>query len=93
MEQFQTAYTPLLRYIVAPILTDERDREECLSDVLLRMWDSIGTFDPGWDAPPPRDSALIGDLDATPDGLDTTVGEEGENHSGGQRQQVAMPVR
>ena len=47
MEQFQTAYTPLLRYIIAPILADERDREECLSYVLLRVWDSIGTFDPG----------------------------------------------
>lgn len=47
MEQFQTAYTPLLQYIIAPILTDERDREECLSDVLLRVWDSIDTFDPG----------------------------------------------
>ena len=43
MEQFQTAYTPLLRYIIAPILSDERDREECLSDVLLRVWDSIGS--------------------------------------------------
>lgn len=47
MEQFQRLYTPLLRYIIAPILTDQRDREECLSDVLLRVWDSIGTFDPG----------------------------------------------
>ena len=47
MEQFQTVYTPLLRYIIAPILPDERDREECLSDVLLRVWDSIDTFDPG----------------------------------------------
>lgn len=47
MEQLQRLYTPLLRYIIAPILTDERDREECLSDVLLRVWDSIGTFDPG----------------------------------------------
>lgn len=46
MEQFQTAYTPLLRYIIAPILPDERDREECLSDVLLRVWDAIGTYDP-----------------------------------------------
>ncbi|EOS63031.1 RNA polymerase sigma factor [Oscillibacter sp. 1-3] len=46
MERFQTAYTPLLRYIIAPILPDERDREECLSDVLLQVWDSIGTFDP-----------------------------------------------
>lgn len=47
MERFQTAYVPLLRYIIAPILADERDREECLSDVLLRVWDSIGTFEPG----------------------------------------------
>lgn len=46
MEQFQTAYTPLLRYIIAPILPDERDREECLSDVLLRVWDAIGSYDP-----------------------------------------------
>ena len=46
MEQFQTAYTPLLRYIIAPILPDERDREECLSDVLLRVWDAISSYDP-----------------------------------------------
>ena len=46
MERFQTAYGPLIRYVIAPILDDERDREECLSDVLLRVWDSIGTFDP-----------------------------------------------
>ena len=47
MERFQRLYTPLLRYIIAPILPDERDREECLSDVLLQVWGSIGTFDPG----------------------------------------------
>ena len=47
MERFQTAFTPLLRYIVAPILPDERDREECLSDVLLQVWDAIQGFDPG----------------------------------------------
>lgn len=47
MEQFQRLYSPLMRYIIAPILSDERDREECLSDVLLQVWGSIGTFDPG----------------------------------------------
>ena len=26
MERFQTAFTPLLRYVIAPILPDERDR-------------------------------------------------------------------
>lgn len=47
MERFQRSYSPLLRYIIAPILPDERDREECLSDVLLQVWGSIGGFDPG----------------------------------------------
>ena len=46
LERFQTAFTPLLRYIIAPILPDERDREECLSDVALQAWDAIDGYDP-----------------------------------------------
>ncbi len=46
LEELKLHYGPLLRYIIAPILPDERDREECLSDVLLRVWDRIGDFDP-----------------------------------------------
>lgn len=45
-EHFQTAFTPLLRYIIAPILLDERDREECLSDVALQVWNTIDGYDP-----------------------------------------------
>ena len=45
-ERFQTTFTPLLRYIITPILSDERDREECLSDVALQVWDAIGSYDP-----------------------------------------------
>ena len=45
-ERFQTAFTPLLRYIIAPFLPDERDREECLSDVTLRAWEAIDSYDP-----------------------------------------------
>ena len=44
---------PLIRYVAAPILPDERDREECLSEVALRVWENIGRFDPGrgsWNA-------------------------------------------
>ena len=37
-------YAPLILYILAPILTDERDREECLSDILLRVWNGIGRY-------------------------------------------------
>lgn len=29
---------PLLHYILKPILTDPREREECLADISLRLW-------------------------------------------------------
>jgi RNA polymerase sigma-70 factor (ECF subfamily) len=38
-------YGPLMRYIIAPILPDPRDREDCLSQVALRVWEKIGQFD------------------------------------------------
>ena len=46
LERFQTTFAPLLRYIIAPILSDERDREECLSDAVLQVWDAVGGYDP-----------------------------------------------
>lgn len=39
-------YGPLMRYIIAPLLPDERDREECLQDAALRAWESLGKYDP-----------------------------------------------
>ena len=39
-------YGPMLRYIIAPILPDPREREECLSNVVMRVWERIGQFDP-----------------------------------------------
>ena len=37
MERFLALYGPLIRYIIAPILPDERDREECLSDTAVAV--------------------------------------------------------
>ena len=39
-------YGPLLRYIIAPILPDEREQEECLSDIYWKIWEKIASFDP-----------------------------------------------
>ncbi len=44
-EALARRYGPLLRYLIAPILPDGRDREECFNDVLLRVWEKIGLFD------------------------------------------------
>lgn len=50
LDALYTAFGPLLRYIIAPILFDLSDREECLSDVLMQVWQSIGGT--GWSLPP-----------------------------------------
>lgn len=46
MDGLLRRYGPLMRYVISPILSDPREQEECLSDVLLRVWDNIGQFDP-----------------------------------------------
>lgn len=61
---FLTHYGPLLRYILGPILQNEQDRDECLSEIALRVWEKIDTFDPergsfaGWVTALARNAAL-----------------------------------
>ena len=53
MEALLLHYGPLMRYIIAPILPDPQDREECLSEVSMRVWSRIAQFDPArgsWNA-------------------------------------------
>ena len=38
-------FGPLIRYILRPILPDERDREECFADISLRIWQNAAGFD------------------------------------------------
>lgn len=39
-------YGPLLRYVIAPILPNPQDQEDCLSETALRVWEKSGQFDP-----------------------------------------------
>lgn len=46
LEEFTRRYSPLMRYVISPILPDEQDREECLADVSLLVWERIERYDP-----------------------------------------------
>ena len=39
-------YKPLLTYLISPILSDERDREDCLSEVIVKVLENIRHYDP-----------------------------------------------
>ena len=64
LDQIKLHYGPLIRYVIAPILPDERDREEVFSDILVRVWERIGQFDPkqgsfkGWLSAIARNAAV-----------------------------------
>ncbi len=57
-------YGPLMRYIIAPILPNSHDREECLSEAVMRVWENIGSYSPergswkGWLTALTRNAAL-----------------------------------
>ena len=42
---FLHEYTPLIRYVVSPILENEQDREDCISEVVFKVWDKINSYD------------------------------------------------
>ena len=46
LDHLKLHYGPLIRYVITPILHDERDREEVFSDILIRVWDRIDQYDP-----------------------------------------------
>lgn len=37
-------YGPLMRYVIAPILSNPQDREDCLSEVTMRIWERAAQF-------------------------------------------------
>ena len=46
LDQLARCYGPMLRYCMRSILPDAREQEECLSDLLLLVWNRIGAYDP-----------------------------------------------
>ena len=45
VEELMLHYGPLMRYIIAPILPNIQDQEECLSEVTMRIWDKIDLYE------------------------------------------------
>lgn len=38
-------YGPLIRYIIAPIISDIQEREDCFFEITMRIWDKFDMFD------------------------------------------------
>lgn len=45
MDELLIHYGPLMRYIIAPILPNAQDQEDCLSEVAMHVWKKIEKFD------------------------------------------------
>lgn len=45
MSELLIHYGPLMRYIIAPILPNAQDQEDCLSEVAMQVWDKIKKYD------------------------------------------------
>ncbi len=45
MSELLIYYGPLMRYIIAPILPNVQDREDCLSETAMQVWKNIEKFD------------------------------------------------
>ena len=45
-EELLRHFGPLMRYVIAPILPNAQDQEECLSEAAMLVWEKISLFDP-----------------------------------------------
>lgn len=46
MDELLLHHGALLRYVIAPIVQDSQEREDCLSEVLMTIWERCGQYDP-----------------------------------------------
>ena len=45
MDELLLHYGPLMKYVIAPILQNPQDREDCLSEAAMRVWEKAEQFD------------------------------------------------
>ena len=45
-EELLRHYGPLMKYVIAPIVRNEQDQEECLTEAVLRILDKFYLYDP-----------------------------------------------
>ncbi len=82
IEELLLHYGPLMRYIITPILPNPQDREDCLSEVVMRIWEKIDTFDEkrgnwnSWVTALTRNTALNKARDDKKHSFNTEIGEE-----------------
>ena len=64
IQAFTEKYGALVRYVVAPMLQDPHEQEECLSEIVMKVWEKADTFDSergswkGWVTAIARNAAL-----------------------------------
>lgn len=44
MDALLKQYGPLMRYVIAPIVSNPQDQEDCFSEAAMRVWDKIALF-------------------------------------------------
>ena len=47
MDALLRHYGPLMRYVIAPIVKNPQDQEDCLSEAAMRIWEGIERFNRG----------------------------------------------
>lgn len=45
MDALLKQYTPLMRYVISPILNNTHDTEDCIHDAAMRVWNKIRLYD------------------------------------------------
>lgn len=64
IKELLRCYGSLILYVVSPVLNDEQDREDCISEITMRIWEKIECYNEekgslkGWVTAVSRNAAL-----------------------------------